>query len=99
VPAKNRLGRDEERRPPLSGDQLGQRGDERPIRPGEAGTGDLPAQDGQLVAQHEDLRVLRHGVHPVDPDHLDDASDQAVEEGHGAGASSSASSLVKPVIE
>ena len=61
--------------------------------------GDLAAQHSQLVAQHEDLCVLGEGVHPVDPEHLDDASDQAVEEaeGHGAGASSSgASFLVKP---
>ena len=40
----------------------------------------MPAQNGQLVAQHEDLGVLGDGVHPVDPDQLDDASDQAVEE-------------------
>jgi hypothetical protein len=47
------------------------------------------------------LRVLGHGVHPVDPDELDDASDESVEEAerHRAGVSSSASSLVKPVIE
>ena len=101
VPAKDRLGRDEERHPPLPWDQALQSGDERPIRPGEAGTADLPAQHGELVAQHEDLRVLGDVVHPVDAGQLDAASDQAVEEAerHRAGASSSAPSLVKPRIE
>jgi hypothetical protein len=97
VPAKDRLRRDEKRRPPLPGDQLRQRGDEGPVRPPEAGTGDLAAQYGELVAQHEDFGVLGDGVHPVDPAQLQDVSDEAVEEAerHWAGASSSASSLVK----
>ncbi len=38
VPAKDRLGRDKEGDPPLAWHQLGQGDDERPIRPGEAGT-------------------------------------------------------------
>jgi hypothetical protein len=80
VPAKDRLGRNEERHPSLPADQPRQSGDERPIRPPEAGTGELAAQHGQLLAQHEDLRVLGDGVHPADPDQLDDASDESVEE-------------------
>ena len=97
VPAKDRLGRDEERRPPLSGNQPGESGDERPIRPAEAGTGDLASQHGQLVAQHEGLCILGDDVHPVGPDQLDDAPDESVEEAerHGIGASSSESCLVK----
>ena len=45
----------------------------------------------------QDLRVLGDVVHPVNPDPLDDASDESVEEaeGHGAGASFSASWLVR----
>ena len=61
----------------------------------------MATQHSQLLAQHEDLRVLGDVVHPVDPDQLDDASDESVEEaeGHGAEASFSASLLVKAVIE
>ncbi len=101
MPAQDRLGGDQECDPPFPGHQPCHGGDERPVRPPQAGTGDLAAQHSQLVAQHEDLRVLGDVVHPVDPDQLDDASDESVEEaeGHGAGASSSASCLVKPVIE
>jgi hypothetical protein len=101
VPAKDCLGGDEERRPPLPRDQLRQRGDERPIGSVEARTGDLSAEDGELVAQHQDLRLLGDDVHPVDPGQLEDASDESVEEAerHRTGASPSASSLVKPKIE
>ena len=41
---------------------------------------DLPAEEGQLVTQHEDLGVLRHRVHPVDADRIEDAVDKAVGE-------------------
>ncbi len=101
MPAKDRVGCDEERYPPLPRDRLRQSRDERPIRPAEPGAGDLPAQHGELVAQHEDLRVLGHGVPPASRDQLNDASDQTVEEAerHGTGASPTASSLVKPMIE
>ena len=78
MPAQDRLGRNEERRPPLAWHQLRQRGDERPVGPGEAGTGDLAAEDGQLVAKHEDLGVLGGGVHPMDPKQFGHAADQAV---------------------
>jgi hypothetical protein len=40
----------------------------------------LTAQDGQLLAEHQDLGVLDDRAHPVDPDKLQDAADQAVEE-------------------
>ena len=58
---------------------------------------DLPAEEGQLVTQHEDLGVLRHRVHPVDADRIEDAVDKALEERERRGrrASFSQSSLVK----
>ena len=40
--AENCLGGNEQRCPPFAWHQLGQRRDERPVRRGEAGTGDLP---------------------------------------------------------
>ena len=80
--------------------QLGQRRDERPVRPGEAGTGDLPAQGGQLVTEHEDLGVLGGRLHPMDPKQFANTADQAVGEAerHGRGASLSPSPLVNPAI-
>lgn len=79
VPAQDRLGRDEERRPALSVDEACQRGDECPVRPGEAGSGDLAA-DRQLVPQHQDLGVLGYGVHAVDRQGFYDATKETVEE-------------------
>ena len=66
MPGEEGLRRDEERRPPLFRYETGEKGDDRPIRPGEAGAGNLPAQHGQLVTEDKDLRVLGGRVHPVD---------------------------------
>ena len=41
----------------------GEQGDDGPIGPGEAGTGDL-------AAQHEDFRVLGIRLHVMDPDQV-----------------------------
>ena len=80
VPVEDGLGRDQERTPPLTRDKTGQQGDERPVRPAEAGPADLAAQHRQLVAQDEDLGVLRDGAHPVDTDELEEAAQEPVEE-------------------
>jgi hypothetical protein len=37
----------------------GQRGQDGPVGPVEPGTGDLAAQDRDLMAQHHDLGILR----------------------------------------
>jgi hypothetical protein len=101
VPAKDRFGRDEAGRPPFTGDQAGEGTDERSIRPCEAGTGDPALEHGQLMAQHEDLGVLRHSVHPMNADRFEHAVNEAVEEGerHRRRASPSRSYLVKPPDE
>jgi len=59
------------------------------------------AQDGQLLTEHQDLGILDEGVHTVDPNKLDDAVNQAVEEAqrHRTGASRRSSPLVKLAIE
>ena len=80
MPAKDRLGRDEEACPPLTRHEAGQGAYDRSIRPGEAGPADLPAEHDQLVAQHRDLCVLGHSIHPMETDHSDDTLDNAVEE-------------------
>ena len=46
MPAEDRLRGDEERCPPFAWCELGQRREERTVRPGKAGTGNLAAQDG-----------------------------------------------------
>ena len=89
MPAEDRLGRNEERRPPLAWDQLGQGGDERPVRPGEAGTGDLAAGarpvGGEARGSRRPWRRRPSGWIPKQFDHT---ADQAVEEAerHGRGA-------------
>jgi hypothetical protein len=79
VPAQDRLWADEERSPVFSRNKTGQEGDEGPVGPAESGTGDLAAQHGQLVAEHEDLSVLGRGIHPMDANDLNDAPDETVE--------------------
>jgi hypothetical protein len=98
MPAKDRLWRDEERRPPLPWHQPGQDCDQCPVRPRELGPSYLTAKDSQLLAEHQDLRVLGDGVHATDPYELDQVADQAVEEAerHRAGASPDPWCLVKP---
>ena len=76
VPAEDCLRRDEERSPELSGYEFGQEGDEGTVGPGEAGTGDLAAEHGQLVAQNKDLGVLGRSIRPVDANDLEHASDK-----------------------
>jgi hypothetical protein len=82
-PVEDRLRRDDERCPALSGYESDQEGDEGTVGPGEAGTGDLAAKHGQLVAQDKDLGILGRSIRPVDTKDLEDASEQTVEEGQG----------------
>ncbi len=63
--------------------QAGKERDEGPVGPGETRTGDLPAEHGQLVTEHEDLRILRRGVHSMDTDEVEDAPGDTKEEGEG----------------
>ncbi len=81
MPAEDGLWRDEERTPALPRHEASQEGDESTIRPGEAGTGDLAAKHGQLVAQDEDLGIFRRGIRPVDAHDPEDAPHETVEEG------------------
>jgi hypothetical protein len=49
------------------GQLVQERGEECPLGRSEAGSIDLALQDGQLVAQREDLDVLVHIVHRQQP--------------------------------
>jgi hypothetical protein len=62
VPAQDRLWADEERSPVFSRNKTGQEGNEGTVGPGEAGTSDLAVKHGELVAQYEDLRLLRRAI-------------------------------------
>ena len=50
-----------------------ERGQERPVRAGRARPLDLALQDGELVAQHQDLDVLVGPAHRQQPDHGEQA--------------------------
>ena len=78
MPTEDRLGRDEEPCPSLACQQLRQGRDYRPVGPGEAGSSALAAEHGQLMAKHEDLGLLGGRVHPMDPNQLGQAADQAI---------------------
>ena len=96
VPAQDRLGRDEERRPPSPGTSLAKSGDQRPVGPGEPGSADLAAEHSQLVAEHRISASLASRPSGA-PEELKEATDQAVEEaeGHGPAGSLPRSWLVK----
>jgi len=99
MPVEDRLWRDHECRSPLPWDEAGEQGDQRPVRPGEAGSANLASKDRHLVAQHEDLGVLRERVSPRQLERSKGSMDQALEEGehHGVAASLTPSWQVKTV--
>src|ERR1035437_260485 len=76
VPSQDRLWADEQRSPVFSRNKTGQEGDEGTVGPGEAWTCDLPAKHGQLVAEYENLGVLRRCIRPVDTNDLEHARDE-----------------------
>ena len=73
-------GENEERCPPIAWHQPRQGGGERPVGPGEPGTGDLTLKYGELVAKHENLGVLGGRVCPMDPKQFGHTADQVIEE-------------------
>ncbi len=97
MPVEDGLRGDEEPMPPLTRDEASQQGDQRPVRPREAGPRALAAEDRQLVAQDQDLGILRQVVQMVYTDELKDATEETVEErqGHELAAWPNASELVK----
>jgi hypothetical protein len=68
VPGQQRgLGNNPMQTPPM-GEQAGQGGQDRTIRPGGTSSGDLTAQHRDLVAQDEDLDVLGCGAAGEQPE-------------------------------
>ena len=58
MPAQDRRWGDEKRRPPLPREQTTQEGQQRPVGWREPRSPRLAAEDGELVAQHQDLDVF-----------------------------------------
>ncbi|MGD0985339.1 MAG: hypothetical protein ABSA65_16230 [Acidimicrobiales bacterium] len=56
---EDRLWRDELRAPPFTRNKVRQQCHQRTIGPGELRSLCLASENGELVAQHEDLRFLR----------------------------------------
>jgi hypothetical protein len=79
VPVEHGPWRHQERAPPLTRDEAGEQGDERPVGPAEAWPPDLASEHRQLVAQDEDLGVLREGTRPVGPDEPEHPTEELVE--------------------
>lgn len=74
VPAQDGVGRDDQVQlsEPCPGEAVKEGGHQGPIGPGEAGLGDLTLQDGELVAQRQNLDVLvdvAHGQQSYEGDH------------------------------
>ena len=101
LPGEQRRRCDEQRRPPLAGEQRPGQCEERPVGPREAGSRRTPVQDLELVTQHDDLDVLLESVETTDTEQLDDTTNKTEEEreGHGRKGSPLASGLVKPGFE
>src|SRR6266568_639498 len=59
VPAHQGLRRDQERRPAVSRQGPGERGQQRAVEVPEPWSADLPTEDAELVTQDQDLEVLR----------------------------------------
>jgi hypothetical protein len=58
MPAQQRLRLHEEARPAGPGQHAADRGEQRPVGGLQPESWDLAAQDGELVAEHQDLKVL-----------------------------------------
>src|ERR1700680_3552034 len=60
----------------MAGQQLGEGGEQGPVRRGVAGSGDLAAQHVQLVTEHRDLNVLVVLLRPEGEQAQDPADEQ-----------------------
>ena len=58
MPAHERVGRDEERTPALAREQPARGGQERPVGGPQRGPRNLAPQDGELMTENDDLKLL-----------------------------------------
>ena len=69
VPPQDRVRGDDQVQPPQRGpgEPVQERGKKSTVRRGDPGSVDLPPQNGQLIAQRQDLDVLVHSAHRQQP--------------------------------
>jgi hypothetical protein len=80
VPAQDGVGGDDQVRlpQPCPGESVQQGGEERPVGRGEAGFVGLALQDGELVAQRQNLEVFVRVAHGQQPYEGEDARERQV---------------------
>jgi hypothetical protein len=77
VPGQQGAWRDDPVPAKCAGEQSGQGGEQRPVRPARLGRGELPAQNRELVPQDQYLRILgRRGTSQRDQPCEDPCGDQ-----------------------
>ena len=86
VPAKQRVGLDEEVSASVPGEQPCQPGEQCPVRRTQRWPVDLATQHRHLVAQHDHLDRQFVSAPTCEPDQLGNADEQEVEERQGHGA-------------
>ncbi len=89
MPAQQGLGPDDEAGPASPREQARGRGEKDPVGIGQFGPGHLPAQDRELMTQHDDLKI-RRAIRPKGQRHQsEEASGEDVQQPgqHGLGAS------------
>jgi hypothetical protein len=85
MPPEKRLRRDEERRPAGALEQAARCGEEHPVAATESGTGDLAAEDHELVPEHQQFD-LGGSLEARSRDHQpEDSAEDRVEEGEEQG--------------
>ena len=80
VPAQQCLRLHEEARPAGPGQDAADRGEQRPVGGLQPESWDLAAQDGELVAEHQDLKVLGGVTAGHQPEQLDGTAQREVGE-------------------
>ena len=80
MPAQQRLGLDQEARPAGSGQHAADCSEHGAVGGLQPGTWDLPAEDGELVAQDEDLQVFGGVAAGQQGEQLDGAAQRGVGE-------------------
>jgi hypothetical protein len=79
MPPQQGLGLDEEPPQPPTTEESAQSGEQRPVGRSQDGARHLAAEDGHLVAQHDDLDRKFVVVTPKDPEELEDPDEHQVE--------------------
>jgi hypothetical protein len=80
VPAQQRLRLHEEARPAGPGQDAADRGEQRPVGGLQPESWELAAHDGELVAEHQDLKVLGGVTAGHQPEQLDGTAQREVSE-------------------